>query len=281
MYALKQSEAAVGEQQENGPRISLDPLRMTAGQGSTIFEIFQAIAYQREEQQRVAADLLEREIWAVTRLLTASAPIWDQKPSPTLRFPLERPSEPVVYRLELSVFSHLADLLSPTSGEQELIRSTTPCWARVAPNLERHLAGYSDDLACSYVPISMAEAVKLLGLDRIVDQIEAATRTAYQAVMSEARAQADRRARLQAIERMFGWATEPWVSPVTIGTQVALALLGKGRFASLPCSVAGVGVATGAAYAFTGFAPALIVFLLGVALVVAWGVYMIHTTRNG
>lgn len=281
MYAIKQSEATVGELYEDRPQIPRDPLRKTVGQGGTIFETFQAIAYQREEQERVAADLLEREIWAVTRLLAASAPIWDQKPGLTLSFPLEQPNEPVVYRLELSVFSRLADLLSPTQGEQELIASTTPCWARVSTNLERHLAGYSDHLACSYLPIPMAEAVKLLGLDRIVDQIEAATRAAYQAAMNEARAQEDRRARLQAIERMFGWEMEPWEIPSAMGTQLALALLGRGRLASLPCGAAGVGVATGAMYAFTGFAPALIVFLLGMALIVAWGVYIVHTTKGG
>jgi hypothetical protein len=275
------SEAAVGDLYGDGPRIPPKPLRKTVGQGGTIFETFQAIAYQREEQERITADLLEREIWAVTRMLTASAPIWDQKPGLTLSFSVAQASEPTMYRLELSLFSHLADLLSPTPEERELIGSTAPCWARVTPNLERHLAGCSDSLACSYSPIAMAEAVQLLGLDRIVDQIEAATRAAYQAMMNQAQVQEDRQARLQAIERMFGWETDSWVNPAALRTELAMALLGRGRLAPLPRGAVGVGVTTGAMYVFAGFAPALIVFLLGIALLIAWGVYTVHTTRGG
>jgi len=282
MYAMKQPGEIVRGQYGAEPRRPPGSLRKTAGHGATILETFQALTCQREEQTRISADLLEREIWAVNRVLLASEPIWDQNASLTLSFPLNQPNEPVVYRLELSRFSRLKDLPSPTPAEQELIASTEPRWARVAPHLERHLAGYSDELACSYRPISMAEAVKLLGLDRIVDQVEAATRAAQVAVINEARALEDRGARLQAIERMFGWEAEPKVKPpMPIQTQLAMALLGSGDLAFLPLGVIGAGVTAGAIGVFLSLTWALIVFVIGVALLAARGWYIIHAVRGG
>jgi hypothetical protein len=283
MYATNRPDAPAGGSGGEGSRLPSDPLRKVSGQGGTLFETFQAIGYYQEEQERAAADLLEREIWAVSRMLIASAPIWNQNPGMTLSFPLNQSEEAVPYRMELGLFSHLAALPAPTPEEKELIASTTPCWARVAPNLERHLAGCSGALACSYVPVSMAEAVKLVGLDRIMDQMEAATRTAGQAVLNEARVQEDRRARLLAVERMFGWEADPGADPETTSmrTQLALAVLGRGSLGSLAPSAVSLGLATGAFYLFAGLAQALIVFLLGLALLVAWGLYVVHTTRGG
>jgi hypothetical protein len=282
MYAIKQPGEVVRGLYGAEPRRLPGSLRKTVGQGATILETFQALAYQREEQLRVSADLLEREIWAVSRVLLASEPIWDQNPSLTLSFPLNQPNEPVVYRLELSRFSRLKELLSPTPEEQELIGSTEPRWARVAPHLERHLAGHSDELACSYRPISMAEAVKLLGLDRIVDQVEAAARTAQVTVMHEARTLEDRGARLQAIEQMFGWEAEPKVKPpVPIQTQLAMALLGSGDLAFLPLGLIGAGVTAGAIGVFLSLTWALIAFVIGVTLLAARGWYVIHAVRGG
>jgi len=282
MYTMECPGPARGGPNGGGPRLPPDPLRKVAAQGGSIFETFQAIAYYQEEQERIAADLLERETWAVSRMLTAGAPIWNQNPALTLSFPLEQSGESVPYRLELGLFSRLAALSAPTPGEQELIASTTPCWARVAPHLERHLAGCTEELACSYVPIPMAEAVKLLGLDRIVDQLEAATRAAGQAVLNEARIQEDRQARLLAIERMFGWEVDPKVDPETARrARMTLALLGGGSFGSLAPGAVCLGLATGALYMLSGFAQALFVFLLGIALLVTWGLYVVHTSRGG
>lgn len=282
MYAIERPESIDRRITKDWAPISPDPLRKTVGQGGTIFEVFQTIAYQREEQERVAADLLERETWAVTCLLIASAPIWARNTNLTLNFPLDQRNEPVAYRLELGLFSRLAGLSAPSAGELELLAATTPCWARVTPNLERHLAGYSDELACSYQPISMAEAVKLLGLDRIVDQIEAAARAARQSVMQEARAQEDRRARLRAVERLLGWESERDLNAaLPLRTQLAMALLGKGTLASLPTCTIGVGVVAGTMYVADGLGAALIVFVLGMALLIAWGLYVVHTSRGG
>jgi hypothetical protein len=282
MYAVNRPDAPTGGPIVERPRIPPDPIRKVNGQGGSLFETFQAIAYYQEEQERAAADLLERETWAVSRMLLASAPIWHQNPGLTLSFSLDQPGEAVPYRLELGRFSHLEGLPAPSAEEKELMASPTPCWARAAPNLERQLAGCTGPLACSYMTVSMAEAVKCLGLDRIVDQLEAATRTAGQAVLNEAHTQDDRRARLLAVERMFGWETEPEVDPAAATrVQVALALLGRGSFGSLAPGAVTLGLATGALYLLAGFSQALLVFLLGLALLVAWGLYVVHTTRGG
>jgi len=282
MYAVNRPDGPTGGSIDERPRIPPDPIRKVNGQGGSLVETFQAIAYYQEEQERAAADLLERETWAVSRMLLASAPIWHQNPGLTLSFSLDQPGEAVPYRLELGLFSHLEALPAPSPEEKELIASPTPRWARAAPNLERHLAGCTGPLSCSYVPVSMAEAVKCLGLDRIVDQLEAATRTAGQAVLNEARTQDERRARLLAVERMFGWEAESEVDPAAATrAQVALALLGRGSFGSLAPGAVTLGLTTGALYLLVGFSQALLVFLLGLALLVAWGLYVVHTTRGG
>ncbi|HVC80257.1 MAG TPA: hypothetical protein VNL35_07130 [Chloroflexota bacterium] len=254
--------------------------REAGGITGPLYETFQSLAFSQEEQEREAGDLLEREIWAVTRIMAVSAPIWNQNPSPIVSFSLGHTSEPAPYRLELSRFAHLRALRTPSPGEQALIASDTPCWARVAPNLERHLAGYSDALACSYVPVPVAEAVKLLGLGRIMTQIEAATQSAGQAVLNEARFQEDRRARLVAVERMLGCEPHPAADRETpVRTHVALALLGKGRFAALPPNAACLGLAAGVLCFVAGFAQALIVLLIGVVLLAAWAFYVLHTNN--
>ena len=280
MYNLSTSDEPING--DGGERAGLLPFtrREVGGITGPLYETFQRLAFSQEEQEREAADLLEREIWAVTRIMAVSAPIWNQNPSPILSFSLGHMSEPAPYRLELSRFAYLRTLRSPSPGEQALIASDTPCWARVAPNLERHMAGYSDALACSYVPIPVAEAVKLLGLGRIMTQIEAATQSAGQAVLNEARVQEDRRARLMAVERMLGCEPRPATDRETpVRTHLALALLGKGRLAALPPNAACLGLAAGVLCFLAGFAQALIVLLLGVMLLVAWAFYVLHTNN--
>ncbi len=280
MYPIQSPEEFIRRQAGERPGLFPSPRRGATGAASPLYETFQSLSFSQEEQGRSAADLLEREIWAVTRIMAVSTPIWNQNPSPILSFSLGHLSEPVPYRLELSRFTHLGALRSPTPGEQALIASDTPCWARVAPNLERHLAGYSDALACSYVPIPVAEAVKLLGLGRIMAQIETATQIAGQAVLNEARAQEDRRARLLAVERMLGCEPGPVMDQeAPMRTQVALALLGKGRLAVLAPNAACLGLAVGVLCFLAGFAQALIVFLFGVVLLAAWALYVLHTSN--
>lgn len=282
MYASRCPEDGTGVLGGEGARLLPDGLRRVTGNGGTIHEAFQILACYQEEQARAAADLLERETWAVTRILIASAPIWNQDPSPTLRFSLDHLGESVPYRLELSRFSRLADLPSPSPGERVLIEATTPCWAKVTPHLERHLAGYTDALACSYVPISVAEAVRLLGLARIMAQIEAATQAASQAVLNEARIQEDRRARLLAVERMFGWETDtPGEQRLELRDELALALFGKGNLGSLTPVAICLGLSVGVLCFLAGFAQALLVFLLGVVLLVGWGLYLLRTSKGG
>ncbi|MGH2411365.1 MAG: hypothetical protein ACRDGS_13510 [Chloroflexota bacterium] len=280
MYPIPSPEESIRRQTGERTGLSQFARRGAAGTAGPIYETFQTLAFSQEEQERGAADLLEREIWAVTRVMAVSAPIWNQNPSPVLSFSLGHLSEPAPYRLELSRFTHLGMLRSPSPGEQALIASDTPCWARVAPNLERHLAGYSDALACSYVPIPVAEAVKLLGLSRIMTQIEAATQSAGQAVLNEARVQEDRRARLIAVERMLGCEPNPVMDQEPpVRTQVALALLGKGRLAALAPNAACLGLAVGVLCFLAGFAQALIVLLLGVLLLATWALYVLHTNN--
>jgi hypothetical protein len=186
------------------------------------------LAHYQEEQARTAADLLERETWALTAILTRSEPIWRQLPNPTLRFVLSHPDE---LHLELGSYSHLAALVAPTVDEQALIAATLPCWARVLPASQRRVAGQAGPLACSYVGISVAEAVATLGFGRILDRIEGAARTAGQAMLARAQVERERQARILSVEQMLGWGPDPADVRLdrtkTARTRLVLLLLGQ------------------------------------------------------
>lgn len=222
---------------EDGRRALPEDLLRAAHGEATLTEAFQTLVRYREEQARAAADLLERETWALTAILATSGPIWNHLKCPTLRFPLDSPGKPVSYHLELGHFPHLAALLAPSVDEQALIAATTPCWARVYPHAERQRAGETGALACSYVPIPVAEAVAALGLGRILTQIEAATCAVGQSLAAQARAQGERYERLQRVERLLGWEAEPTAEQVdrarAVGTGLVLALLGQGAGARI------------------------------------------------
>ncbi|MGH2346361.1 MAG: hypothetical protein ACRDG4_14135 [Chloroflexota bacterium] len=240
-----------------------EDLRQVASGEAVLADAFLALARYQDEQARTAADLLERETWALTRILAASAPIWKHLASPTLRFVPDCPDEPVPYHLELGHFSHLAALLAPSAAEQTLIAAQTPCWARVYPHQERLRAGQSGALACSYVPITEAEAVAMLGLGRILAQVEAATGAAGEIVLAQARAQMERQERLLGVERMLGWEPDPVAAPVdqvpAARTRLVVSLLKPGSY---------VQVTLGSA--FLGFVVVLICVLIGIAQAIIW-----------
>lgn len=190
-----------------------DDLRAAGHDKPALGQAFQAIANYREEHDRLEEDLLERETWAVTTILTLSAPIWKQLANPTLEFRLDHLGKPVPYHLELGYFAHLAALAAPRAEEQALIGSTTPCWARVYPHQERRQAGHIGALARSYVPISVTEAVTVLGLERILTQLETATSRTGQSLVGQARAHAARQERLLEVERSLGWTRDPIAGP--------------------------------------------------------------------
>ncbi|HVA92420.1 MAG TPA: hypothetical protein VNL71_21570 [Chloroflexota bacterium] len=218
---------------------------------------FPMLALYQEEQVRRAADLLERETWAVAAILAVSGPIWSQFTSPTLCFPFGGPGESPPYHLEVGYFAHLAALDAPTAAERELIAATAPCWARVYPHQDRQRAGQSGALACSYVPVPLAEAVAALGLERILAQLETATRAAGQVLLNQAEAQDEREARLLRAERALDGESAPVEAPVAVEmpvrTRLVLALLEPGSR---------TGLALGAA--FVGFALLLLFVLVSV-----------------
>ena len=218
--------------QADGGRAFPEELRRAANGEIAVAEVLLTLAQHQEEQARTAADLLERETWALTAILERSAPLWRHLPDHTLRFVPDHPAAPV---LEVGCFSHLAALIAPSVDEQALLAATTPCWARVAGAPERRRAGQTEALARSYVLISVAEAVATLGFGRILAQIEAATRTAGQALLAQAQVQRERQARLLGVERMLGWEPDPTEAPpdgaTAVRTHLLPLLLGQGGLA--------------------------------------------------
>jgi len=215
--------------QEHDRRALPEDLRRAARGEAALDEAFETLAHYQEELARIATDVLERETWVLTAIIIRSGPIWDHLRCPTLRFVPDRPDEPY---LELGIFSHLAGLAAPSADEQALIADPAPRWARVSPHHERRLAGGTGALACSYVPVSVAEAVATLGLGRILAQIEAATRTTGQALLAQAQNQRERQARLLGVERMLGWEPDPTEASLdrttTARTHLLLLVLGQG-----------------------------------------------------
>lgn len=171
-------------------------------------EAFLTLARYQDEQSRMAADLLERETWALTALLERSAPLWQQAAQPTLRFEIGHLGEGETYHLEVGRFAHLAGLIGPTEPEQALSAAPGPLWARVMSHAGRRQAGQTGALACAYTPISMTEAIEILGCRRIVNRIEDATREVGRVLLSQAQVQAERQACLLHLEHMLTVASD-------------------------------------------------------------------------
>jgi hypothetical protein len=216
-------------------------------------EAFLAFARFQEEQARLAAELLERERWALTLLLARSAPLWRQAGLRTLRFAVGLPAAPAPYHIELGSFAHLAALAEPSAEEQALVAGPVPSWARVAPHPERQQEGQSGALTGAYFPIETAEAVATLGFRRIVAQLEDASQTAAMALLAEARAQAERERCLLAVEHMLHVAPEPAPSPEVHQAALPMRLLlplmdpsGRAWFVLLGACLAGVALLCGA-----------------------------------
>lgn len=207
-----------------------DLLRAVHGE-APIPETSVTLAMYWQEQKQAAAELLEREIWAANALVEASANIWDQLPQPTVVFLLEGATSGIDH-LELGRFTHLVQLDEPTEQERYLIDSPTVCWARATANVERECAGSTGALARAYTPVSTADAVALVGLDRIASQLEVAVNEAGKVLFAGARAQEERRARLERIERKLGWQQESSTlleAPVSWRTRLLVGLVGQGE----------------------------------------------------
>ena len=221
------AEATNPIQAEGGPAPPEELQRAARGE-AVLTEALLTLAQLQEEQARTAADLLERETWALTAILERSAPIWGQLPDPTLRFVPDHPDAP---HLELGLFAQLATRVVPREGEHALLAATTLRWAQVYSCPRQQPAGQTEALVRTYVPISVAEAVATLGFGRILAQIEVATRTAGRVLLAEAQAQRERQARLLAVERMLGWEPDPMEAPpeggTTARTRLVLLLLGQ------------------------------------------------------
>ncbi len=222
MQELGWAVEATSVMQAHGKRALHEELRREARGEIALAEVMLTLVQHQEEQARTAADLLERETWALTVILERSVPIWRHLPDPTLRFVPDHPDAP---HLEVGCFSHLAALISPSMDEQALIAATVPCWAQVSPAQQRRLAGQTGAFARSYVLISVAVAVATLGLGRILAQIEVATRTAGQTLLAQAEMQRERQAQLLRVERMLGVEPEPPIPPADCSRAMPLRLL--------------------------------------------------------
>src|SRR5260370_42094710 len=98
------AEATNPIQADGGPALPEELQRAARGE-AVLTEALLTLAQHQEEQARTAADLLERETWALTAILERSAPIWGQLPEPTLRLV---PDHPDAAQLELGLFAQLA-----------------------------------------------------------------------------------------------------------------------------------------------------------------------------
>jgi len=205
-----------------------DLLRAVHGE-SAFPETCVTLAMYGQEQKHAAAALLEREIWAANAIIEASARIWHQLPHPTVVF--ARSGGPLGSdQLELGRFTHLRELVRPTEQELSLMESQTLCWARVTPSPERESGGSTGPLARSYAPISTEVAVGLIGLDTIATQVETAVSEAGRLLLAGTRAQDERRARLEHIERKLGWtqaAVDRVEEPVGWRTRLLVSLVGQ------------------------------------------------------
>jgi hypothetical protein len=222
----------------------------------------------REEQARVAAELLEREVWATKVLLEAAAGIWDRGAKPPLRFSMPSGKQGQ-WHLEFGRFGHLEALSAPSQAEQILLTAEAPCWARAIPDHTREMAGYMGELAYAYEPIPLAEAVSTIGFATILSQLEAAARAAGQALLQEAQALAMRQARLEWVERMLGWHEDP--VPLPAHYRALRALLGPGCRWLVGAALLGLltiplCVFAGAVFAPLALVPAVIGLLVAVCI---------------
>lgn len=232
MDCTERSSMSFGKTKAPVDRSDCEDLRCAAYSEATLQEAFLTFLRSQEEQAHTAADLLDREVWATTALLEASDALWDHLAEPTVRFaPDDRDAAEPCY-LELGRFRHLAALISPSEDERRLLATEGAAWARIAPHRERQLAGETGALACGYVVISTAEAVAALGFGRILDQIEAATRSAGTALLAEAKSQKERQVQLARVERMLGWDSDPscasYEAALPAATRLLLSLAGQG-----------------------------------------------------
>ncbi|MGH7870415.1 MAG: hypothetical protein ACREP9_22915 [Candidatus Dormibacteraceae bacterium] len=262
-------------------RVAPEDLRRAANHATTLVDAFEIIAAFQEEQARAAADLVERETWAVTRLLIASEPIWKYLPRPTLRFALDQSSDTEPSHVEVGRFSHLADLLAPSPGEQALISATNLGWARVSPCPERRVSDRTDARACAYEPITVVEAVRLLWLGTILTHIEAATDTVSKALLAESQVQSDRQARLLAVERMLGWDADlPTPQEPATRTRLVLLLLGYGSLGRIVVSTACLGLIVAMLCLVVGIFLGLIALTFGGTCLLIWWFHQVSASDN-
>jgi hypothetical protein len=133
----------------------MEMLQPVATGEASLVTAFQTLACYQDELTPNAADLREREVWALTAILTISGPLWQNPSHPVMQFMPDRPGDS---HLELGTFSHQTDLVASSGDEQVLIAATKPCWAQVAQHDERRLASGIGPHGCSYGPITVEEA---------------------------------------------------------------------------------------------------------------------------
>ena len=248
-------------------------LRRAAQGSASLYEAFHTFARYQDAHAHAAADLFEREIWAMTVIVNASDTLWVQPASPTLRFAIPGPTGPAPYHLELGRFAHLAALTAPKPEEQVLISAATPGWARVHLDQERLRAGHTGALACAYVPISTGEAVATLGFGRILSQIESRAWATGKTLLAQAEEQCARERRVLQVERALGWvpepvATAPHAQPMR--TRLMLALLQEGRALRLTLSMGLLGVVLVLLSIAIGIPHALLLLLLAGPALLIW-----------
>lgn len=245
-----------------------------AAQGETpLYDTFPTLARYREAHAHTAADLFERETWALTVIVNASESIWTNPASPTLRFAIPGPDGPAPYHLELGRFIHLAALPAPSPEERALIASSVPCWARVCRHQEREHAGLNGAHACAYTPVSTAEAVTTLGFGRILSQIESRAHAAGKALLVEAEEQDAREQRVLQMERMLGWAPDsarPGNAGRPIRARVVFALLEDGRGKRLAGAAGLLGAVVAALSLVIGTPHAFLVLLVAGPALLIW-----------
>jgi hypothetical protein len=257
---------------ERGRELPEDLWRVAEGEAG-LYEAFHTLSLVQDDQARSAADLHERETWAATLLIGASAAIWSNVPSPTLRFVISTPPDAEQCHVELGRFGHLAALSAPSVQEQELAACATPSFALVYAHQERRSAGCTGALGYSYVPITIADAVSLLGFSRVLTQIEAATRMAGKALLSVAESQGGRHSKLVQVERMFNWAPVPAAAGDVVArgrTNLVLALMGQTDRQWLMPVAASLGIMAGLTYVLAGVGYALLALFVIVVGLAVW-----------
>lgn len=246
-----------------------EDLRRAAQGEIGLVDAIHAIIRRHELQACTAADLLERETWALAAILAAGGPLWDRLASPTLRFLIDQVPEPTLYYLELGRFSHLQSLIDPSPDELALVAATAPCWAKVYPHHDRQRAGQKGALACSYVRIGAGEAVAMIGFNRIITQIEVAVARAGAALLAEAQAQNERQERLLRVERMLGWESSPGApGEVSVTARACVALMGGGG--RLALGAAGLGLVAIMVGMLIGIPSALLIVVLSGSGLFLW-----------